>query len=116
MKVLLDSCVWGKASEELSALGHDVIWSGSWPKDPSDTEILRIAYEQRRVVITLDKDFGERALLKGQPHAGIIRLVNIPAKEQARYAAQILQKHAEELKLGAIITADRQRIRVRHHD
>ena len=28
MKILLDACVWGGASEELQSAGHDVIWDG----------------------------------------------------------------------------------------
>ena len=36
--------------------GHDVIWSGDWPSDPGDEEILTRAHAERRVLITLDKD------------------------------------------------------------
>lgn len=32
MKLLLDSCVWGKARKELEMAGHDVVWTGDWPK------------------------------------------------------------------------------------
>ena len=28
MKILLDSCVWGKARHDLEAAGHDVVWCG----------------------------------------------------------------------------------------
>jgi hypothetical protein len=27
MKLLLDTCVWGGAREELTAFGHDVVWA-----------------------------------------------------------------------------------------
>ena len=114
MRILLDSCVCGKAVEVLAHRGHDVIWTGSWPKDPGDSEILAFAKREQRIVVTLDKDFGELAVLKGQPHAGIIRLVNIPAKEQADFCAHILDTHKQDLMNAAIITVDRQRIRVRH--
>ena len=116
MKILLDSCVWGKAAEELAGRGHDVVWAGFWPKDPGDSEILAIAYREQRVLVTLDKDFGELAVLKGQPHTGIIRLANVAAKEQANFCAYILDKHIQDLMNGAIITADSQRIRVRHSE
>ena len=63
MKLLLDACVWGKAREELRAAGHDVIHAGDWPEDPGDEEILRRADQERRVLVTLDKDFGALAVL-----------------------------------------------------
>jgi predicted nuclease of predicted toxin-antitoxin system len=80
MKVLLDTCVWGKAQDEIAAAEHDVIWAGHWQVDPGDEEILAIAAREKRILVTLDKDFGEPAIVRGLPHAGIIRLVNFPAR------------------------------------
>ncbi len=40
MKLLLDTCVWGGAIKTLEAAGHDVVWTGHWPEDPGDEEIL----------------------------------------------------------------------------
>ena len=70
MNLLLDSCVWGLAKFELITLGHDVGWAGDWAQDPGDEEVLARAYQERRVLITLDKDFGELAILRGLPHPG----------------------------------------------
>ncbi len=112
-KILLDSCIWGLAKEELSDHGYDVIWSGDWVYDPGDDEILKFAFTEKRVVITLDKDFGELALIKKMPHCGIIRLVNISAKKQSKYSDYVLQKYSAELDQNAIITVDSNKIRVR---
>ncbi len=68
MKILLDTCVWGGAMRELESVGHDVIWSGDWPRDPGDEEILAKAHEAGRILITLDKDFGEMAIFRGLQH------------------------------------------------
>jgi predicted nuclease of predicted toxin-antitoxin system len=43
MKLLLNTCVWGKACLDLEAAGHDVIWAGDWLEDPGDEEILNRA-------------------------------------------------------------------------
>ncbi len=43
MKLLLDSCVFGRARPEIEAGGHDVIWAGDWredPRSPRDVLIL----------------------------------------------------------------------------
>ena len=113
MKILLDSCVWGKARHELEVAGHDVVWSGDWPSDPGDEEILAIANNQGRVLVTLDKDFGELAVLRGRPHCGILRLVGISARQQAAVCREVLVRHATELASSAIITAEVGRLRIR---
>ena len=77
MKILLDTCVWGGARKVLKEAGHDVIWTGDWNRDPGDIEILSHANEEGRILITLDKDFGELAIVYGHPHYGILRLVNL---------------------------------------
>ena len=113
MKILLDSCVWGKACHELEAAGHNVVWAGDWPSDPGDEEILAIAHNQGRVLVTLDKDFGELAVLHGQHHRGILRLVGISAHQQAAVCLQVLAKHQAEFASGAIVTAEMGRLRIR---
>jgi predicted nuclease of predicted toxin-antitoxin system len=90
MKVLLDTCIWGGAKQTLEAAGHDVIWSGDWPSDPGDEAILAQAYREGRGLVTLDKDFGELAVVYGQPHTGILRLVNLTARQQGPVCLRIL--------------------------
>jgi predicted nuclease of predicted toxin-antitoxin system len=113
MKLLLDSCVWGKARHELEAAGHDVVWSGDWKTDPGDEEILALAHAQNRTLVTLDKDFGELAILHGRPHCGILRLVGFSAHQQAAACLHVLLGHETELASGAIITAEPGRVRIR---
>ena len=77
MKVLLDACVWGGPRAHLEAHGHDVLWAGAWEHDPGDEEVLAKAYAEGRVLVTLDKDFGEWVVVRDRPHAGILRLVGV---------------------------------------
>lgn len=113
MKLLLDSCVWGGALKTLQDAGHDVVWSGNWSKDPGDMEILAAAHREGRILVTLDKDFGELALVRRIPHSGILRLVNFSAKQQAIVCMEVLGLHGDELRAGAIITAEPGRLRIR---
>ena len=113
IKLLLDTCVYGKAKPDLEAKGFDVVWAGDWPEDPGDTEILKRAHESGRILVTLDKDFGELAILYGQPHGGIVRLTQCSALMHGQVTEQILLKHAEILKRGAIITYEPGRLRIR---
>lgn len=113
MNVLLDSCVWGGAGKALAEAGHDVEWVGDWKPDPGDEEILRIAMERKAVLVTLDKDFGEIAIVRRVHHTGIIRIVGLPASQQGAVCALMLDRYGEELRSGAIVTVSEQRARVR---
>jgi predicted nuclease of predicted toxin-antitoxin system len=93
--------------------GHEVVWTGDWSRDPGDEEILRLAHAENRVLVTLDKDFGELAIVHERPHAGIVRLVGLSAKEQGAACVQILARYGDELTHGAIVTVERGQVRVR---
>jgi len=113
MRLLLDTCVWGGAVSEIEVNGHEVVWAGTWAEDPGDEQILAIAVREGRVLVTLDKDFGELAIVRDLPRAGIIRLVDIAATQQAKVCVQVLARLASELQQGAIVTAEPARLRVR---
>lgn len=116
MRVLLDTCVWGGAVGPLAGAGHDVVWAGNWTQDPGDEEILATAHREGRVLVTLDKDFGELAILRGRPHYGILRLVGFRARQQATVCLRVLELRGAELLRGAIVTAEPGRLRTRPPD
>ncbi len=113
MKLLLDSCVAKVVAEILRRDGHDIVWAGEWDRDPGDEQILRVAAEEGRAVVTLDKDFGELAIVRRQRHCGIVRLVDIRIAEQGPRAAIALRACERELAAGAIVTIEPGRIRIR---
>ena len=101
------------AEDLVEAAGHDVLWAGAWPEDPGDEEILSLAQQQDRILVTLDKDFGELAIVRGKPHAGILRLVNFSARSQASVCMRVLAKYGGELQSGAIATVEPGKLRIR---
>src|SRR5262245_50645009 len=111
MNVLLDTCVWGGAADELRAAGHDVVWTGDLPADPGDDQILAQAHAEGRVLVTCDKDFGHLAIVRGLPHAGIVRLVNMSGRQHGTFTQAVLTKHGAELSRGAIVTVEPGRVR-----
>jgi predicted nuclease of predicted toxin-antitoxin system len=113
LKLLLDTCVAPRAQAVLAAKGHDAIWAGDWTPDPGDEAILEFAHRESRILITLDKDFGELAVVFGKPHSGIVRLVDIHPSRQAPVCEDVLARYGAELAAGAIVTvtADRTRLR-----
>ena len=113
MKLLLDTCVWGGVVEPLRRAGHQVDWSGNWEVDPGDEEILARAFSESRILVTLDKDFGELAIVRGLPHSGILRVAGFASRQQANVINFVLSKHGLELSAGAVITAEPGRLRIR---
>ena len=113
MKLLLDACVARPAAAELRAAGHDVVCAGDWPEDPGDEEILARAHAEARTLVTLDKDFGELAIVRGLAHSGILRVANFSARVQAKVIEQALAQHGAELQAGAVVTAEPGRMRIR---
>jgi predicted nuclease of predicted toxin-antitoxin system len=75
----------------------------------TDEEVLARAREERRILVTLDKDFGEFVVVRGLPHAGIIRLVCFSAREHAEATMKILETHIVALEAGALITSNPKR-------
>ena len=86
---------------------------GGLDSDPGDEAILDFAQRESRILITLDKDFGELAVVFGKPHSGIVRLVDLDPSRQASICEDVLGRYGEELAAGAIVTvtADRTRLR-----
>ena len=93
-----------------------MVWTGDWPEDPGDEEILAMAHNEGRILVTLDKDFGELAIVKGKLHSGILRLVNLSSKKQGEVCRRVIETYGQELQSGAIITVEPGRIRIRPAD
>ena len=113
MKLLIDACLSRRAVDELTAAGHDVEWVRTWPGNPADEEILAAAAAEERVLITLDKDFGELAIALGHAHAGIVRLVNLAVHSHGATVGVVLGRFEKDLINRAIVTAAPGRIRIR---
>ena len=61
----------GKSVEEwMRHAGYDVL---GVPR-MSDAEILALAVREQRIVITMDKDFGELVYHSGREHVGVLLL------------------------------------------
>ena len=66
--------------------------------------------------MTLDKDFGELAVVQRVPHSGILRIARFSARKQAGVIEAILNRHGKELEAGAVITVEPGKIRIRPPD
>lgn len=65
-----------------------------------DTEVLKLAYDQKYLLITEDKDFGELTYRLKLKHDGImlIRLNDMPRKERVKFVTEIIEKYFDKMK------------------
>ena len=102
-----------ESTRQLLAAGHDVVWTGE-SEDPGDEKILAHAYSEQRIVVTLDKDFGELVYRLKKAHHGIIliRLAGYHPLDKADIVVKILSKHKIEL-LNAFTVIQANAVRIR---
>ena len=62
--------------------------------------------------MTIDMDFGELIFLHRMPHAGLVRLPDVPMEKRIALLAEVLQQYREALEVRAVITVSGQRIRI----
>lgn len=114
MRLLLDSCISRFAVEALRENHYHVVWIPEEGADPGDTQILNRAFQEKRVLVTADKDFGDLVFVFQQPHPAIIRLVNLKAKAQASAIYMVLERYNNDLSNYPLITVDDKRIRIKY--
>ena len=114
MKFLLDVCASSHALRTLlTDLGNDVLSALEADPRASDDALLALAIQEERVLVTEDKDFGELVFVRRLPHPCIIRFVDMRVEEKAVAMRELLERHADALRAGAIIVVTRGRVRIR---
>ena len=112
MKFLIDACVGHAVTIRLRSLGHDVVEATERGPGVEDNEILAWATSERRIVVTMDKDFGLLIFAHGAPHSGLVRLPHVRNEHAIRLMERVLSAYTDHLSQGAIITVQENRIRI----
>lgn len=99
MNVLIDVSAGQAIADAIRALGHDAAFVSD--RDPTlpDPDILAWAVAEQRLVVTMDKDFGELVFRSGQAHAGVLllRLEAARSAERVRIVTDIFTQYADQL-------------------
>ena len=97
----------------LQQAGHDIVWIRTSAPGSSDPSVLAKAQAENRILITVDKDFGELALRKGLPSTSGVVLFRISAPSAevvARVATAVLSQRTDWA--GHFSVVEDQRIRM----
>lgn len=91
MKLLADENIPSSVVRALSDGGYDILWVRTESPGSSDSDIMKLACSENRLILTYDKDFGELVMKDHLcPPAGII-LVRLPLMNPAHLAGHILE-------------------------
>ena len=73
----MDRCAGRRLTQWLQSQGHDALDARDLGPDPGDRALLERAVSENRILITMDKDFGELIHLHERPHTGLLRLPEV---------------------------------------
>jgi len=74
MRFLVDECTGPAVARWLRAQRHDVFSVYDEARGIDDEEVIQRAFAENRVLITSDKDFGDKVYRQRLPHRGVILL------------------------------------------
>jgi predicted nuclease of predicted toxin-antitoxin system len=85
----------------------------NWSDDPDDPVVLSRAAADQRILVTLDKDFGQLIELENQQHSGLVRLREQRPAYQVEAFRLLIGRHPEEIE-GRVVIVSRLNIRFRN--
>lgn len=114
MKFLADESVEYRFVTKLRKLEYDISSIAENNPGITDTEVLTIAFDQQRILITNDKDFGELVYRIKLPHKGIIlfRLSEENAQSKYKSFIKIMKKYQDKVANSFVVVTDK-KIRIR---
>ncbi|NBC47433.1 MAG: hypothetical protein GVY22_05455 [Gammaproteobacteria bacterium] len=114
-RLLLDQGLPRSSVQRLADQGIDVCHVADIGYSRStDEEIMTLALEQERTVVTLDSDFHRLLVISGASKPSVIRIrrEGLRGPEAAMLIAQLLEQLREQLKAGAMVTVTERAVRL----
>jgi len=100
LRFFVDVGVGKSVEQSLHEEGHDVKAVRDVDPCMKDEEIIRMAAWEKRIVITMDKDFGELVYHSSMRHCGVLllRMEDAVAAKKAQIVQHILANYGDQLK------------------
>lgn len=110
MRFLVDECVGPRVAAWLRGQGREVFsvfdeWRGA-----NDDDIIGKAQAEGWILVTSDKDFGEKVFRHQRPHRGVIfmRLADERAANKIDVLRRLLESHADRLADRFVVVTETQ--------
>ena len=112
MRFLVDECTGPAVAEWLRSQDHEVFSVYDEARGVDDTGIIRKAFAENWILITNDKDFGEKVYRERHPHRGVVllRLADERAASKIGTLRKLLARYPERL-AGRFVVATETSVR-----
>jgi len=110
MRFLVDECTGPVVARWLRQRGHAVFSVFEEARGMDDDNIIQKAKDQDWILITNDKDFGEKVFREGRQHNGVVllRLKDERAVNKIDVLEQLLEAHADRLPNCFVVVTETQ--------
>ena len=108
MRFLVDECTGPNAAAWLRGQGHEVFSAYEQSRGADDDILIEKAYTENWILITNDKDFGEKVYRERRPHHGVIflRLSDERAANKILVLEKLLAQYADQLADRFVVVTD----------
>ena len=108
MRFLVDECSGPALARWLAGQGHDVFSVFELARGLDDDSIIQKAYTEERILVTNDKDFGEKVFRDRQAHRGVILLRLDDERTQSKISAlqRVLATYADQLEENFVVVTE----------
>ena len=117
MRLLVDEALQDAVAHRLSEAGHDVSHVRMLGlAGRTDDEVMALALDENRLLVTTDTDFGTILALTGAAGPNVLLLRGIGDSVAERVAAilDVLPRIGHELSQGAVVVLEEDRYRIRY--
>ncbi len=106
----MDECTGTRVAQYLREQGHEVFSVYEEARGMNDDEIIGKAFAENWILITNDRDFGEKVYRARQPHRGIVfmRLEDERAVNKIEVLRRFLENYADKLSDQFIVVTEAQ--------
>jgi predicted nuclease of predicted toxin-antitoxin system len=113
MRFLVDECTGPAVARWLREQGHDVVSVYDQARAAADDVVLQMAKDETRILVTNDKDFGEKVFRSKQSHCGVIllRLTDERPTVKIQVISRLLDLYADKLQ-GSFVVVSERRIKI----
>lgn len=112
MRFLVDECTGPAVARWLGSMSHEVFSVYDQARGMEDEVIIRKAYAEDWILITNDKDFGEKVYRERRPHNGIVflRLDDERSANKIETLRKLLESYANQIP-GSFVVVTESRVR-----
>ena len=110
MRFLVDECTGPSVAAWLHRQGHEIFSVFDEARGIEDHEVIQKAYNESWILITNDKDFGEKVYREKHPHRGVIfmRLEDERAANKIEVLRRLLEAYEDRLADNFVVVSDTQ--------